>query len=668
MFLTRVRPFLALSAALALVAVSSCKNRPPAIPQAPDGPANCYPDKQYTYTAAATDPNGDNVAVRFNWGDSTISDWTDWTASGVEVTLIHAWTDTGTYQVKAQAQDKKLLNSDWSAALPVQVLPRPETPAVPTGPTVCYKDTAYVFKSVTTDRFGDSVSIRFDWGRDTSDWSPFVASGESVAMSFAWLDAGPYEVTAQARDPRLHTTDWSDGLAVDVVLRAGPNTPTVPSGPVRGGQDTTYAFSASATHPQSIHVAIRFDWGDGDTSVWSDFMASGEPVSMGHPWSAPGAYGVRAQAKDTGNALSGWSDAHTITIWPPDTLRIWRCLVMEGIPKSNFSSPAIGPDGTIYVGSQDNYLYAVNPEGTLKWRFQTGDVVRSSPAIAPDGTVYVGSYDNHLYAINSDGTLKWSYLTGGNVPSSPAIAADGTIVFGSSDGNVYALNPDSTLKWTYSAGQAVYSSPAIAADGTVYCGSNDDYLYALTSAGALKWRYSTGRDIQSSPAIAADGTIYVGSFDGFLYALNPDSTLKWSLLTNGQIHSSPSIAADGTVYFGSTDNCFYAMNPDGTMKWRYVTGDNVNSSPAISSNGTVYFGSNDNNLYALGPDSIMVWWYPTDFDIESSPTIGPDGRIYFVGYDGYLYALKGTSPLANSAWPKFHHDLKNTGRVGGGGR
>jgi outer membrane protein assembly factor BamB len=668
MLLTRVRPFLTLFAALALIAVSSCKNSPPAMPEVPDGPVNCYPDKQYAYTAAATDPNGDNVAMRFDWGDSTISDWTDWSASGDDVTLSHAWTDTGTYQVTAQARDRKLAESDWSPALPVRVLPRPEVPAVPVGPTLCFKDTSYVFKSVTTDRFGDSVSIRFDWGSDTSDWSPFVASGESVAMSYAWPDAGPSEVTAQARDPQLHTTDWSDGLAVDVILRAGPNTPTVPSGPIRGGQETTYAFSASATHTQSIHVAIRFDWGDGDTSIWSDFMAPGEPVSMGHPWSAPGVYGVRAQAKDTGNALSGWSDAHTITIWPADTLRIWRYRIKEGTLTSYYSSPAIGPDGTIYVGSQDNYLYAVNPDGTLKWRFQAGDVVRSSPAIAPDGTVYVGSYDNRLYAINSDGTLKWSYLTGGNVPSSPAIAADGTIVFGSSDGNIYALNPDSTRKWTYAAGQAVYSSPAIAADGTVYCGSNDDYLYALTPAGALKWRYSTGRDIQSSPAIAADGTVYVGSFDGFLYALNPDGTLKWSVLTNGQIHSSPSIAADGTVYFGSTDKLFYALTPDGATKWRYMTGDKVRSSPAISSNGTVYFGSDDNNLYALGADSTLVWWYPTDNDIESSPTIGSDGKIYFLSNDGYLYALKGTSPLANSAWPKFHHDIKNTGRVGGGGR
>ena len=35
-----------------------------------------------------------------------------------------------------------------------------------------------------------------------------------------------------------------------------------------------------------------------------------------------------------------------------------------------FSSPAIGPDGTIYVGSEDQKLYAVSPDGTVKWDFQ----------------------------------------------------------------------------------------------------------------------------------------------------------------------------------------------------------------------------------------------------------------------------------------------------------
>jgi outer membrane protein assembly factor BamB len=64
-----------------------------------------------------------------------------------------------------------------------------------------------------------------------------------------------------------------------------------------------------------------------------------------------------------------------------------------------YSSPAVGGDGTIYVGSADGQLYAINPDGSLKWSFPTVSSVISSPAIGGDGTIYVGSYDYKLYAI-----------------------------------------------------------------------------------------------------------------------------------------------------------------------------------------------------------------------------------------------------------------------------
>jgi len=83
--------------------------------------------------------------------------------------------------------------------------------------------------------------------------------------------------------------------------------------------------------------------------------------------------------------------------------------------------------------------------GTLKWKFQTGDHVFSSPAISSDGTIYVGSSDHYLYALNPDGTLKWKFQTGKRVFSSPAISSDGTIYVGSDDHYLYALNPDSFL-------------------------------------------------------------------------------------------------------------------------------------------------------------------------------------------------------------------------------
>ena len=100
-----------------------------------------------------------------------------------------------------------------------------------------------------------------------------------------------------------------------------------------------------------------------------------------------------------------------------------------------YSSPAIGSDGTLYVGSMDGRLYAVNPDGTQKWVFTTGDIIYSSPAISSDGTIYVGSDDNKLYAVNPDGGQKWAFTTvdpiedvyTGRIQSSPAIGSDGTI-------------------------------------------------------------------------------------------------------------------------------------------------------------------------------------------------------------------------------------------------
>ncbi len=46
-----------------------------------------------------------------------------------------------------------------------------------------------------------------------------------------------------------------------------------------------------------------------------------------------------------------------------------------------------------------------NPNGTLKWEFTAcGGDTYSSPAIGADGTIYVGSLDGNLYAITPGGT------------------------------------------------------------------------------------------------------------------------------------------------------------------------------------------------------------------------------------------------------------------------
>lgn len=310
------------------------------------------------------------------------------------------------------------------------------------------------------------------------------------------------------------------------------------------------------------------------------------------------------------------------------------------------SSAAIGSGGTIYVGSSDYNLYAINPDGTFKWSFRTDSYIDSSPAIGADGTIYIASIDNNLYAIHPDGTLKWTFQTGDDVSLSPVIGSDGIIYIGSGDGKIYAINPDGSLKWEFTAGDKIGSSPAIGIDGTLYAGSWDRKLYAINPDGTQKWATALGNLIFSSPSVGSDGTIYVGSDDGKLYAINSKGNIKWAFLTGGNIASCPAIGVDGTIYVGSFDRKLYAINSDGTLKWEFTTGDLIwGSSPAIDANGVIYIGSFDNKLYAINPDGTLKWEFLTDDGIFASPAIGDNGTIYIGSKDRKLYAIgAGTLP------------------------
>ncbi|MDG2213698.1 MAG: PQQ-binding-like beta-propeller repeat protein, partial [Verrucomicrobiota bacterium] len=284
--------------------------------------------------------------------------------------------------------------------------------------------------------------------------------------------------------------------------------------------------------------------------------------------------------------------------------------------------------------------------GTLLWEFETGREVRSSPSISSDGTIYFGSFDQKVYALESkSGVKKWEFQTDSFVSSSPAIGSDGTIYIGSEDANVYALDGKTGAKlWEFQTEDRANSSPAIGSDGTVYVGSNDQKLYALDSKTGTKiWEFKTGHHVSSSPAIGSDGTVYVGSFDKKIYALDGKTGAKiWEFKTEDFISSSPAIGLDGNIYIASEDKKIYAINgKNGTKIWEFKTENRADSSPAIGSDGTVYVGSDDGKLYALnGKTGIKLWEFQTGGD-TFSPAVGNDGTVYIGSIDKKLYALNG---------------------------
>ncbi len=306
---------------------------------------------------------------------------------------------------------------------------------------------------------------------------------------------------------------------------------------------------------------------------------------------------------------------------------------------SILSEVIVGLDGTIYFTTYQGSLYALKPDGTLKWKLQTGvSYLKSTPLVGFDGTIYFGS--DKFYAMSPEGSIKWSF-TDGNMfnRSSPIIDVNGVIYFTSTNGFLYALNIDGALKWKISIGTISYDSPVLGQDGTVFIRSrNDAQLLAVSPEGSIKWSFPV-TDGESQILIGDDGTIYFSSYDHYFYAINPNGSLKYKKYI-GVSYSLISIDHSGTLYVGLHDaKQVLAINSDFSTKWVLDAGGPVNCIGAIDVNNTVYIGTDYGVVAALDPNGSIKWQFvaPTG-DIISCPILSSNKVIYF-GSRESLYAI-----------------------------
>lgn len=331
------------------------------------------------------------------------------------------------------------------------------------------------------------------------------------------------------------------------------------------------------------------------------------------------------------------------------------------------SSPAVA-GGTVYVGSQDSKLYALDAAtGAKRWEYEAGSWVESSPAIV-NGVVYFGSNDGRLYALDAhSGEKLWDFKTKYPIKSSPAVA-DGIVYFGAGDYFVYALDAVTGEKlWDFEAKGSVNSSPVVA-NGIVYIGSRSRFSYALNARnGRLRLRFKSYHSVFSSPAVSGE-TVYFITFNGYLYAVDgnartwlqeheikpywiqlwamglplptppPQSGFLWGLGLDGPVVSSP-IVADDTLYVGA-DNKLVAVDLQSRQKrWEFEAEGVIRSSPALVDT-TIYVGSEDGRLYAVDATTgEKLWDILTGGKITSSPAVA-EGTVYISSHDGNLYAIE----------------------------
>jgi len=138
------------------------------------------------------------------------------------------------------------------------------------------------------------------WSKETVDSAGSVGQYSSIALG-------------SGGRPHISYRDGTNGLLKYATTNNPPNTPSMPSGPTSGSSGVSYAYTTSATDPDSDQVKYRFDWGDGNTSE-TGYVDSGVAAGQSHAWTAQGVYSVKAMALDGRGATSAWSNALTVTI------------------------------------------------------------------------------------------------------------------------------------------------------------------------------------------------------------------------------------------------------------------------------------------------------------------------------------------------------------------
>ena len=321
-------------------------------------------------------------------------------------------------------------------------------------------------------------------------------------------------------------------------------------------------------------------------------------------------------------------------------------MALEYNPESRFRTAADMKQALTAVARKTGVLVRMGPQtGPVQtsgikplWSFKCEDEIRGTPTLF-QGTLYIGSYDNNLYALDAaDGKFQWKYPTDGGIVSRPALF-EGNVYVGSEDKRLHVVSARSgKVVWTYFTNGPIRSSPRIA-EGHVFIGSDDTHLHAVNiNSGRMAWRFETADFVRSTPFVMND-LVYVGCETGDYYAVDFRGELKWRFRAKRAITSSTT-GAGQMLYFSSMDGTLYSLDSrNGWVIWRFRLGKASISTPCVMDD-LVFVGAADGFIYAVeAKSSKEVWRFRTEHQVNGSPVVYKDS-LYCGSVDGTLYCLE----------------------------
>lgn len=564
----------------------------------------------------------------------------------------------------------------------------PEIPQV-FGPTKVGLGAEVEYKAVTTDPNKDDIRYYFSWD-GKKETTNFYKSGDTAKVQIVFEEADTYSLKVQAEDEKGVTSEWSSPLIVEVVANQKPGRPTL-TGPTIGLINKNYGFTASTTDPDNDSIRYKFIWGDGRETI-TNWLPSGTVVTESIKYADTGTYKIKVIAQDDKYV---WSDTSI-----PIEFEVKRALEPGDIvfifkaEDEIVSSPAItvvDSDTLVIFGDNSGNIYAINASnGKLVYKDSaliSGEHFASSPVIGQDGAIYIGSGEGRVYAFNSNLTRKWVYPGSGEpglgeITGTIVLSPDGSKLFiGSDKETLYCLSTaNGQVLWKFPVIGSIEGSCIMDNQGNIYFGESDSgYFYKLSPNGDSLWAIYLGDPIKGQGAIG-NNLVYVAVM-GKIYGISFDGQIVYSASfsdTTTEVYGGPVIGWDGKVIVATEDGYIEIFEPNLTKVGSYQKDPSIKSTPCLAgaTEKVLYINNKDGDkLLAIEPltgdeyfsvDLIPSFAQKLQADFISSPVIAPNGVVY-VANGEYLFAIVGYNrlPLANTAWPMFQHDPKHTGRAGG---
>jgi Divergent InlB B-repeat domain len=302
--------------------------------------------------------------------------------------------------------------------------------------------------------------------------------------------------------------------------------------------------------------------------------------------------------------------------------------VPEAAPLSSVSVLVVNASG-LSSNTVNLNVVARQSSGRVNWRFRmNGPWAEVRPVIAADGTVYAIDVFQHLYALTPNGGLKWLVRGAGN--RGVAVGADGA-VYVASESFIKAFNPDGTAKWTFTQNPRAFIclGVSVGPDGNIYSvGTEGMGVFSLTPQGALRWRNTElyaryiveYAEIVFGPNGSKEQLYFYAN--QHLRGLGLDGSSVFTIpggLAQLNPGMQPTIGPDGSVHTVLT-----TFLPSGSPLWSFPTpyAYNVFTQPDVGSDGVHYFVQNLIQLFALNANGSQRW-HVTLPDYVAGPVVDP---------------------------------------------